>query len=297
MAVQTVAKLQDELVILFKIVIMRYAYLNNTFLFEGNAVLPVGDLAIQRGYAIFDFLKVDRDVPVFLADHLDRFFRSAAKMDLPMARSQAELSAIIHELISRNRMGLSGIRLTLTGGVSGDGYSISEPNLIITQSPLQERSAELVEHGMKLITYPYLRQLPDVKTIDYIMAIRLQKLIREQGVNDVLYVHEGLISECPRTNFFMVSADGELITPDTGILEGITRKKVLEIGRRHFKVQERAVHLEELKAAREAFITSTTKGVVPVVAVDNLPIGTGRPGEITRRLDAELAEMKRKYGR
>ena len=276
---------------------MRYAYLNNTFLFEENALLPVGDLAIQRGYAIFDFFKVDGDVPLFLEDHLARFFRSASKMDLKITQSKSELSATIQELIARNRMGLSGIRITLTGGVSGDGYSITEPNLIMTQSPLQERPANLLEQGMKLITYPYLRQLPDVKTIDYIMAIRLQKLIRDKGVDDVLYVHEGLITECPRTNFFIVTAEDQIITPDTGILEGITRKKVLEIGRRHFRVQERAVHMEELRDAKEAFITSTTKGVVPVVAVDNMMIGTGRPGEISRMLDAELAEMKKKYVR
>ncbi|HEY0896946.1 MAG TPA: aminotransferase class IV [Sphingobacteriaceae bacterium] len=274
---------------------MTYAYLNTDFTDAAKAVLPVGDLAIQRGYGVFDFLKVDRGVPLFFQDHMDRFVASAAKLDLPLRPDREELRSVIHELVRRNQLDLSGIRLTLTGGVSPDGYQIAEPNLIITQLPLKERDPGLVGRGLKLITYPYLRQLPDVKTIDYIMAIRLQRVIREMQVDDVLYQHDGLVSECPRTNFFIVTGQQEVRTADSAILEGVTRKKVLEIARTVYPVIAGPLHTDEIRSASEAFITSTTKGVLPVTEVDGLPVGDGRPGPVTRYLDSELSALKEEY--
>lgn len=274
---------------------MTYAYLNADFVDSANAVLPVGDLAIQRGYGVFDFLKVAGGVPLFFQDHMDRFYASAAKMDLPLRKDREELRSIVHELISRNKMDISGIRFTLTGGLSPDGYQIAEPNLIITQSPLKERDPALIERGLKLITYPYRRQLPEVKTIDYIVAIRLQSVIREMQADDVLYEHDGEVSECPRTNFFIVTAGGEVRTPGSGILEGITRSKVLEVARTFYPVITGPVRLGEIRNAAEAFITSTTKGVLPVTEIDGVPVGDGRPGPVTRHLDGELSALKEEY--
>ncbi|HEY1005784.1 MAG TPA: aminotransferase class IV, partial [Sphingobacteriaceae bacterium] len=190
---------------------------------------------------------------------------------------------------------ISGIRFTLTGGLSPDGYQIAEPNLIITQSPLKERDPALIERGLRLITYPYRRQLPEVKTIDYIVAIRLQSVIREMQADDVLYEHDGEVSECPRTNFFIVTAGGEVRTPGSGILEGITRSKVLEVARTFYPVITGPVRLGEIRNAAEAFITSTTKGVLPVTEIDGVPVGDGRPGPVTRHLDGELSALKEEY--
>ncbi len=274
---------------------MNYTYLNTEFIDATKAVLPVTDLAIQRGYGIFDYLKVDRGVPLFFHDHLDRFFASAAKMDLPLHADREELRSVVHELVRRNKLELSGIRLTLTGGVSPDGYQIAEPNLIITQLPLKERDPGLVERGLKLITFPYLRQLPDVKTIDYIMAIRLQRVIREMQVDDVLYQHDGLVSECPRTNFFIVTGEQEVRTAASGILEGVTRNRVLEIARTVYPVFTGPLHVDDIRNAREAFITSTTKGVLPVTEIDGQVVGDGSPGPVTRYLDEQLASLKEEY--
>ena len=272
-----------------------YAYLNNEFVPEKEAVLSVRDLAIQRGYGIFDFLKVSDGVPLFLEDHLDRFFFSAMKMDLPIRRSKEELKEIVDSLIAKNGMGTSGIRLTLTGGVSEDGYSISEPNFIITESELKPRSEALFERGMKLITQSYKRQLPEVKSIDYLMAIRLQSLVRQSGADDVVYTDDGLVLECPRTNIFIVTKDGEVVTPGREILRGITRKKVLEAAGRHHTVGERDITVEELMGAKEVFITSTSKGVIPVVEVDGQKISDGKAGPIAHYLDRELLRMKWVY--
>src|SRR5690606_20814929 len=130
-----------------------FIYINNTFLPAAQAALPVSDLALQRGYGIFDFFKTLQGRPVFLEAHLDRFYRSAAQMRLPLQKSREELKALITELQQRNDLPESGIRLTLTGGCSPDGYSITEPNLVITQQPLQLPAPDVFEKGLRLLSY------------------------------------------------------------------------------------------------------------------------------------------------
>jgi D-alanine transaminase/branched-chain amino acid aminotransferase len=119
------------------------------------------------------------------------------------------------------------------------------------------------------------------------MAIWLQPLIKEKGADDVLYQVNGLVSECPRSNFFIVTADDTVVTA-TQPLKGIIRMKTLEIARRQFKVEERELTLEEAYGAKEAFITSTTKHILPVVQLDGRTIGDGEPGNITAMLNMEL---------
>jgi D-alanine transaminase/branched-chain amino acid aminotransferase len=111
--------------------------------------------------------------------------------------------------------------------------------------------------------------LPQLKTIDYLTAIWLQPLRKEKGADDLLYHQNGFISESPRSNFFLVKADGTIVTPTEGVLPGITRKKVLQVAKKHFNVEERAILLHELKEAKEAFLTSTTKQILPLSQVDD----------------------------
>lgn len=262
-----------------------YVFLNDDLVPTEKACLHVSDLSIQRGYGIFDFFRVAGGQPLFLDDHLERFFSSAREMRLPVRLQREELKNVIHLLIQKSAATHFGIRLTLTGGFSPDGYQISEPNLIVTPHPLSLPTEEQQVTGIRLITYPHRRQLPHVKTIDYLMAIYLQPHIKASGADDVLYQINGVISECPRANFFIVTQEGTVATPIENILHGITRRKVWECARRHFAVEERDVTVAEIKEAKEAFITSSTKRVLPVTAVDGITIGDGKPGGITRMLE------------
>jgi D-alanine transaminase/branched-chain amino acid aminotransferase len=249
----------------------KWVYLNNNFVLEKQAGLHVNDLAIQRGYGLFDYLKTINNSPIFMEDHLERFYFSAEQLRLPVPISKSQLEIIIHELISRNGIPDSGIKLTLTGGYSPDGYNITQPNLIIAQHPLQLPTQEAVENGIKLITYEHQRQLPQVKTIDYLMAIWLQPLIKEKGADDVLYFFNDVVCECPRANFFIVTKEDKLVTPAQNILKGITRKKILEnAGSFGLAVEERDIKIAELKTAKTAFICSTTKAILPVMQIDDI---------------------------
>src|SRR5882762_9846339 len=154
-------------------------FINDTFLPASEASLLVGDLAIQRGYGIFDFLKTIGQTPIFPDEHIARFLHSAHHLRLDPGKTKEELMTSIRLLMKKNNLPDSGIKLTLTGGYSQDGYTLSKPNLVITQHPLQPMAAGLFEKGIRLVSHSHQRQMPDIKTIDYLMAIWLQPYIRE----------------------------------------------------------------------------------------------------------------------
>ncbi|SEB20119.1 aminotransferase class IV [Pedobacter hartonius] len=268
----------------------KYVYINDTFITEDKAALLITDLAIQRGYGIFDFFKTIGGKPIFLEDHLDRFYHSAHKMHLNIAYSREELKSILAELMEKNDLPDSGIRITLTGGYSTDGYLLPDKqNLIITQQHFL-MDLELNTRGIRLLTYDYQRQLARMKTIDYAMAIWLQPFIKENNADDVLYHHNGQVKEVPRANFFIVSEQGEVITAKGDVLPGVTRKNLLSLENHELKITEREFTLEELQNAREAFITSTTKHILPVLQIDGRPVGDGKAGKISEQLLALLVE-------
>ncbi|HEX9512221.1 MAG TPA: aminotransferase class IV [Puia sp.] len=266
-----------------------YVFINDDLVPAEKASLLVSDLAIQRGYGIFDFLKTLHHIPVFPDEHLDRFFYSASQLRLSIGRNREELKALLHTLMQKNGIPHSGIRMTLTGGYSPDGYELVKPNLVITQTPLPLAFRENFQKGIRLVSYPHQRQIPEVKTIDYLMAIWLQPFIRQNEADDVLYLRDGIVLECPRSNFFIVTAKDKLVTPSHHILKGIIRMKVLELAGRQLQAEERAITLEEARTAKEAFITSTTKHILPVFSIDGQPIGEGRPGKVSQWLSSELA--------
>jgi D-alanine transaminase/branched-chain amino acid aminotransferase len=258
-----------------------FYFINDTFLPAEEAALPVTDLAIQRGYGVFDFLRTENHQPVFLLEHLERFYQSAAGLHLTVPISKEELKNILLELIRRNDLPSSGIKMTLTGGDAPNGYQPTEPNLIITQQPLTLPTEAHFEKGISLITYEHQRQLPQIKTIDYLMAIWLQPHIKQQGADDVLYYQNNTVTECPRANIFMVTNEDAVLTPKKNVLNGITRGKIIEAATTHFPVIEKDILLEDLKAAKEVFITSSTKKVLPVMQVDEVIFNNKKPGPVT----------------
>lgn len=267
----------------------QYCWMNEEWVLSKNAHISVNDLAIQRGYGIFDFLVTVNGEPIFLEDHLNRFYHSALSMHLPVSLNQTALIDIIEQLIRKNNLPNSGIRITLTGGDSPDGYSIGKPNLVIRQTPFNYQS-QVFENGLKLITYEHQRQLPFIKTIDYLNAIYLQPTIKAVGADDVLYHYKGSITECPRANFFMINELAEVLTPKENILQGVTRKKILALD--GYVIKEAHISSDMLFSAKEAFICSSTKNILPVTSIDGYSIGDGKPGPITRDLYHQLIQLK-----
>jgi branched-chain amino acid aminotransferase len=273
----------------------KYVYINDTFIPADKASVLISDLAIQRGYGIFDFFKTIGGKPIFLQDHLERFYNSARKMHLEIPYTPVQLKAILAELMEKNDIPDSGIRLTLTGGYSPDGFQLpAGQNLIITQQPfLMDQTLNTT--GIRIVLYDYQRQLSGMKTIDYSMAIWLQPFIRENNADDVLYHHNGQVKEVPRANFFMVNDAQEIITAKTNVLPGVIRKNLLSLANHDFKIIERDFSLQELDHATEAFITSTTKHIMPVVQIDGRTIGDGKAGKVSSALLDLLLEKVHKH--
>ncbi|MCZ4244750.1 aminotransferase class IV [Pedobacter punctiformis] len=265
-----------------------YISINNQFFASEDAKISVSDLSIQRGYGIFDFLKTINNKPIFIENYLDRFYNSAKEMNLEVDLDRVQLSGTIQKLIEKNNIPNSGIKIILTGGYSEDGNTLVKPNLIIIQTPL-EISQSLPQKGFSLISYNHQRQIPQVKTIDYLQAIRLQKFVKENDADDLLYHNHGMVRECPRANFFIVT-DNEIITTNNEILKGITRSKILGLNIPDYKFTERDFTLDEVYNAKEAFVSSSTKNAFPVYKVDGKLIGDGN-NKITSLIHEQLLAL------
>lgn len=267
-------------------------FLNDRFVENSEALLHVSDLSIQRGYGVFDFARTLGGVPLFLNDHLQRFYNSAAYLHLPVKYDMQGLSSIIHELIEKSSTPVAGVRIMLTGGYSTDSYRPAEPNLVITCNPVAISTANDFERGYSIITHQYQRELPHVKSINYLMAVWLQPLLKEKQADDLLYYNNESITEFPRANVFIVTKDSKLLTPEKNILHGITRKNVLSLASEMMAVEERDVTLDELMNASEVFLTATTKRILPVLKINDRSVGNGKVGAITTELYNKFLQLE-----
>ena len=272
-----------------------FCFVNDDLVQIEEASIGIRDLSILRGYGIFDFFRINDNVPLFLNDHIDRFFASAGKITDQIPFDRDQLLEKIFKLIRKNMMPMSGIRIVLTGGYSANAYNPGIPNLIITQEPIKFPDDLSYKTGVKVITHNYVRELPEVKTINYMTGIWMQKEIRQQNAYDVLYHSSGHITELTRSNFFILNNYDQLVTPQSGILKGVTRKKVLELASDIVEVVEKDILLSDLEKAKEAFLTGTTKRILPINQVDRVIVGSGKPGDVTKQLMDLFHNMEREY--
>jgi branched-chain amino acid aminotransferase len=263
---------------------MLHYLINGQPVLANDAQLHVSDLALLRGYGLFDYFRVLQGTPLFLDDYLERFFRSARHLHLTPPVEAAALRDQLRHLLTLNRTRDAGIKIVLTGGYSPDGFTPGEPNLILMQQDLPVYDPKLFREGISLMTCPYVRELPDVKSTNYLKVLSLRPKLREAGAADVLYYDGTHISESSRSNLFIVDPEGIIRTPSRNILRGVTRKHVLELARQNFDAVEEDVTLEQVRNAREVFMTSSTKGVMPVTLIDGQAVGNGLPGEVARVL-------------
>lgn len=258
-------------------------YFNGNFVPKRLINLSIDDVGILRGYAVFDFFKAIGNVPLFLEDHLDRLENSAGKMNLILPISRDQIKEVIGKLIMENEFSASNFKIIVTGGVSDDGFSPGESQVVILHNRHKDPNTELFDKGISLMLFEYQRDFPEVKSTYYAQALSLQKGWLAKGHTDVLY-HDGtFVSEVSRSNIYFFVGD-VLRTNEEGVLGGVTRKNVLKCAEPLFDVKIGPVRLEELLNAEEVFITSTNKKVMPVVRLDDQIIGDGQVGNKTKRL-------------
>jgi len=263
---------------------MEYQLINGKVLRTEEALIPLNDLGLLRGYSVFDYFRVLQGVPVFIEDHVERLYQSTARIDLDLNWTADEIKQMCHDLVAANGGPTvnAGMRIVVTGGFASDGFTPTDSNIFITLHPLPTYAPTDYTAGRGLLSSNYTRSMAEIKTTIYGHVISLRKKMKEANAIEALYHSDGLITECSRANIFFVTKDNRIITPASNLLRGITRKHVIRLAAEaSYPVIEEDIYMADLHEMKEAFISSTTKGVMPIVKVDDIFIGNGAVGEVS----------------
>jgi len=267
----------------------QYAYLNGSIVPLAEAAISPIDIGLLRGYAVFDLLRTVGGRPFLLAEHLRRLRSSAAHLGLEVPATDDEIAAVVDDLLARNGHTEATVRLVLTGGVSGDGmdFDPATPTFMILTHELHEPPASVYENGVKLLTRQHCREVPEAKTTNYLTMLMNRPITVAEGAFDLLYLDGSRITEAASASFYIVK-DGAIHAPRSKVLWGTVGTYVLDLAGSAYEVVYRDITIDEALDADEAYLTSTTRGVVPVVRLDAHVIGGGVPGPVTRDLIARF---------
>jgi branched-chain amino acid aminotransferase len=263
---------------------------------EQDATVSVFDHGFLFGEGVYEVLRTYRLRPFLFAAHMRRLRASAERIALDVPIDDETMARRIEETLAAARLpGEAYIRILVTRGVGEivyDPAACPSPTIVIIVKPHAELAPEVYGQGVTLALVPVVRNHPGsvnprIKSNNLLNnALAMQQAYKRQAFEALMRNHRGEICECAQSNFFVVT-NGVLRTPplEAGLLAGVTRAFVLELAARvGIKTREETIEEEDLANADEAFLTSTTREIVPVVRVDALTIGEGAPGPITPRL-------------
>ncbi|GGI08222.1 aminotransferase class IV [Egicoccus halophilus] len=274
-----------------------------------RATVSVFDRGFRNGEGVFETFRAYGDHVFRLDQHLARAVAGATELGFDPGPT-AVLRAAVADTARANLTALDGqdsaLRLTVSAGsIDPDapfpGRPVGVPTVVVTSHRLAH-DPQRTEVGVSASSVALARELPHVKAVSYLVAVTARRRARAQGCDEALLTSpSGEVLEGASSNLFAV-VDGQLVTPPTeaGLLAGVTRAVVLEVAARlGLPVAARPLPVEELAGAEEAFLTATTREVVPLVRVDGAAVGTGRPGPVTGRIVAgfrALVEEERRAG-
>ncbi|MEI6041987.1 MAG: aminotransferase class IV [bacterium] len=260
-----------------------YCYINGKIERADKLYVSCYDIGLLRGYAIYEGITAYGDKPFYLKQHLARFKRSAKKLGLQIPSTDVEIEQILKTLIKKNGFERTNLKMILTGGdaIRGIEFNVNTPTFFVIAEKWTPLPEDLYIKGGKIIVEEHQRFMPDVKSTHYITTVSLQVKRKKEKAIEILFTDKGKILECSTSNIFMFFGD-TLVTPKDNVLFGITRMAVLDIAKKHFKIEERDVTIEEMKKADEIFLTSSYKDIVPIVMVDKDKVGDGVVGKNTK---------------
>lgn len=272
----------------------RIAYVNGRYRPFREARVHVEDRGYQFADAAYEVCAVRHGRLEDEDAHLARLGRSLGQLGIPSPMSEGGLRIVLREMVRRNRIRDGLVYIQVSRGVAPRDHAIPEPDLppslVVTARRIDPaRFERAAETGLRVITVPDERWARcDIKSVSLLPNVLAMARARDAGADDAWLVdREGRITEGTRANAWIVSPDGRLVTRHLGpeILAGITRGELAEIARgQGLRVEERPFTPEEAKGAREAFMTSATQAVGPVVAIDGAKIGDGWPGPVAKAL-------------
>jgi branched-chain amino acid aminotransferase len=270
-------------------------YINGQFYDKPDAKISVYDHGLLYGDGVFEGIRIYSGKAFRLKEHVARLFESARSIKLEVPISQEAMAKAINDTIAINNKHDGYIRPIVTRGAGSlglDPRKCSDPQVIVIVDDISMYPQEMYENGMEIATVSTIRNHPNavnprIKSLNYLNNI-LAKIegIQAGCLESLMLNHKGEIAECSGDNIFLVKR-GVLRTPpiDAGILEGITRNAVMDLARAaKVPVEEIALTRHDVYNADECFLTGTGAEVIPVIKCDGRPIGTGKPGPITKQL-------------
>jgi len=279
-------------------------YINGTFYDKEDAKISVYDHGLLYGDGVFEGMRSYGGKVFRLDDHLERLWFSAKAIWLEIPSTNQQMADAVNETLAKNKIQDGYIRLVVTRGAGTlglDPNKTSDPQVIIIADKIVLYPDELYENGLEIITVSTQRNhpaalSPRIKSLNYLNNILAKIEGLQAGCIEALMLnHKGEIAECTGDNIFLIRGQ-RIYTPptDAGILEGITRKAVIDLAEEMGNpVHQVALTRHDVYIADECFLTGSAAEVIPVVKVDSRQIGTGKPGPITHELKQRFHRLTR----
>jgi D-alanine transaminase len=270
----------------------RITYVNGRYVPHRQAGIHIEDRGFQFADGVYEVIAVRLGKLVDIEPHLDRLNRSLSELDIPWPTTRRAFGIILQEVIRRNRVANGSVYLQITRGSANRDFAYPDgltPSLVVYARKAPKDSIETASTGHKVVSKPDIRwKRCDIKTVSLLPAVMAKQAAVVEGAIEAWLINdEGMVTEGTASNAWIVSQKNELMTRQTDnlILSGITRQTVLKLAARAgLTFVERAFSLSEAKQAKEAFCTSSTALVKPVVEIDDVKIGDGNVGPITHQL-------------
>ncbi|MDY6858006.1 MAG: D-amino-acid transaminase [Pseudomonadota bacterium] len=281
----------------------RTVYVNGEYLPEAEAKVSVFDRGFLFADGVYEVTSVLGGKLLDFEGHAKRLERSLAELDMPSSISTEDLLEVHRELVRRNDLDEGMIYLQITRGAAGDrdfvfpDPEVTPPTIVLFTQSKTLADVPAAKTGIKVISIDDIRWgRRDIKTVQLLYPSMGKMMAKAAGADDAWMVEDGEVTEGTSNNAYIVK-DGKIITRHLGseILHGITRAAVLRFAREaQMVVEERAFTIEEAKEADEAFVTSASSFVMPVVSVDGVSLGDGMPGPVAARLREIYLDESRK---
>lgn len=272
---------------------MELGYVNGKFVSLDEKVIPIDERGHQFGDGVYEVIRFYGGKPFMLAEHLERLMKSAKAIRLPVTQSADDFRQIISTAVEKSGLSDCYVYLQITRGIAKRNHLFPDVPVSVTMTVREATplAAEVREKGVSAITREDERWANCyIKSLNLLPNILAKQEAHDAGAFEAILIRDGVVTEGSSSNVFIVK-NGTVITPPLSkhILAGITRMAILNILKETgIPYEEKNFSEKELLGADEVFITSTTSEVLPVVSINGLPVGSGKPGELTKWIYKEF---------
>lgn len=268
--------------------------LNNSFIDRSEAKVDIEDRGYQFGDGVYEVIRVYDGQFFKLDQHIERLYNSAKAIELVIPHPKRELISLLEELIKRTNLSTGYVYLQYTRGEAARNHAFPTECTAVLSAYVNEkpRPEAMMEQGMNVITADDVRwMLCHIKSLNLLGAVLANQKAKSGGKDEAILHRDGIVTECSLSNCFIIKNNTLYTHPANNlILNGITRQVVIELAKKEgIPVVEESFVLEALMDADEVFASGTTIEVMPIVSIDDKPVGDGKPGKITNQLQQLFA--------